>query len=250
MRQGRQTLDITKEEAEEILQKVEYWHYPVELPGGRTKPSRPGVDEKRHFLRKQHFFDPLIDIYGGSLRGKDVLDLGCCQGFWSFEAGKAGARSCTGIDSSGVFITEARAIAEVLAIRNCEFECRHLETDSWWQGLGAFHITFFLGLFYHLADPIFVFRKAASLTLETIVVDTETIAQDGSYLKIVTRDLQEFTTRKSNVTSKIRVVPTKDALCDLLSDQGFSIIHCLQPDANMPPEYLSGHRLSLIARRS
>lgn len=243
-------MDLTRQEAEEILQKVEYWHYPFELPGGTTtKPSRPGVDEKRHFLRKQIFFDPLLNLYGGSFRGKEIIDLGCCQGFWSFQASKAGASSCMGIDSSDAFVTQARALAKVFAIDNCEFKCFHLENEDWWNGFHRFHITFFLGLFYHLADPTFVLRKAANLTSETMVVDTDIVAEQGSFLRIVPRDPHEFTTRNSNISTQIRLVPTREALCDLLSDLGFSVIHCLKPDPSAPAEYLSGHRMSLIAQR-
>jgi SAM-dependent methyltransferase len=240
---------MNRSAAEEIIGQVEYWHYPFELPSGTTKPSRPGVDPARHWRRKRHFFDPLIRVYGGSLRGKNVLDLGCCQGFWSMHASRAGA-CCVGIDSSEAFVREASAVAEVLAIENCEFRCFHLENDPWWQDVAPAHITFFLGLFYHLADPLFVLRKAAVLTLETMVVDTESVAGAGSYLKIVPRQAQEFTTRNSNITTGIRVVPTRQAVHELLADQGFSDIQYLSPDSSMPSEYLSGERVSFIARRN
>jgi 2-polyprenyl-3-methyl-5-hydroxy-6-metoxy-1,4-benzoquinol methylase len=203
----------------------------------------------RHHLRKLHFFDPLIARYGGSLKKKRVLDLGCCQGFWSFLASRANAQVCLGIDSSEAFVSEAKAIAEVLAIQNCEFRCHHLENDPWWNSLEPFQITFFLGLFYHLADPIFVFRRAASLTQETMVIDTEIIPGEGSFLTIVGRDPQEPTTARSNIFSKIRLIPTRQALYDLLSNEGFSVIQYLQPRPPIPPEYLSGYRLSIIARR-
>jgi SAM-dependent methyltransferase len=240
--------EMDRAAAEKILCNVDYWHYPFDLPFGMTKPSRPGVDPQRHLRRKRHFFDPLVQLYGGSLRGKNVLDLGCCQGFWSINASRAGAR-CVGIDSSEAFIREASAVAEVLSIANCEFRLFHLENDLWWEGLAPAHITFFLGLFYHLADPIFVFRKAAGLTLETIVIDTESVAGEDAYLKIVPRNPEEFTTRSSNISTKIRMVPTKQAVCDLLFDAGFSDIRYLPPDPTMPADYLAGERISIIARR-
>jgi hypothetical protein len=120
----------------------------------------------------------------------------------------------------------------------------------WWIDLKRFHITFFLGLFYHLADPVFVLRRAASLTQELMIVDTEILQGDESMFKILPRDPQEPTTCQSNVDSKIRLVPTRRALCDLLSDAGFSIIQCLTPDSGMPPEYLSGDRLTIVARKA
>lgn len=240
---------MTREDAEAILRKVEYWHYPWELPWGTMQPTRSGVDPRRHYLRKQHFFEPLLDLYGGSLTGKDVLDLGCCQGFWSIEASRAGARTCVGIDSSEAFITEAKALATVLGRINCDFLCFHLEAEPWWLGLGRFHLTFFLGLFYHLTDPVFVLRKAASLTHETLIIDTAVSSLPGSVLAIVPRDLEEPTTRGSRISSGIRVLPTRDALRDVLSDAGFAKIHDVEPRPQMPAEYLDGRRVSIIAQR-
>jgi 2-polyprenyl-3-methyl-5-hydroxy-6-metoxy-1,4-benzoquinol methylase len=240
---------VTKEEAELVLRDVQYWHYPFDLPGGRMTPSRPGVNPQRHFLRKKHFFDPLVSRYSGSLRGKTILDLGCCQGFWSIQASRAGAASCLGIDSSEAFVNEARAVATVLEIDNCRFLCRLLETDPWWQECGKPDISFMLGIFYHLTDPIFVLRKTAELTSETLVIDTETLSDEGSFLRLVPRDLHEPTTSRSRLTSGLRLVPTKNALLELISDAGFTQIECLDPDQNMPPEYLASRRISVIAHR-
>jgi SAM-dependent methyltransferase len=241
---------VTKEEAETVLREVKYWHYPFDLPWGTTVPSRPGVDPERHLLRKKHFFDKLVSRYSGSLKEKAVLDLGCCQGYWSFHASRAGSVRCVGIDSSKTFVGEARAIATVLGIDNCEFRCRLLESEPWWEEQSESDITLMLGLFYHLVDPIFVLRKAASLTLETLVVDTEILPGDGEFLGLAPRNPNEPTTCGSNLVSKLRVVPTKGALLSLISDAGFDQIECLDPDPRMPPEYLNGHRITVIAGRT
>jgi 2-polyprenyl-3-methyl-5-hydroxy-6-metoxy-1,4-benzoquinol methylase len=238
---------MTREEAERILRAVTYWHYPFKLPWGRAEATKPGHNE-RHEMRWNHFFRPLLALYGGRLSGKRVLDLGCCQGFWSFEAAKAGARYCLGLDSSESFIAQAEALRIIYGINECEFRQAHLEEDIWWEGLEPFHITLFLGLFYHLTDPIFVLRRALALTVEAIVIDTEIVPAAESALFIVPRDPHEPTTCGSNLTTTIRMVPTRKALADLLQDSGFQV-QFLEPRGPLPPEYLSGHRISLIARR-
>jgi len=240
---------MTIEDANALIRQVKYWHYPFDLPWGTTLPSRPGVDPQRHLLRKKHFFDKLVSRYSGSLKGKTVLDLGCCQGFWSFQASQSGAAHSVGIDSSKAFVSEAQALAVVLGIDNCEFRCRLLETDPWWEEVSRSDITLMLGLFYHLVDPIFVLRRAASLTSETLVVDTEIVTGEGVFLRLLPRNLDEPTTCGSNLVSKIRVVPTRQALVSLIADAGFKRIECLEPESPMPPEYLSGHRISVIARK-
>jgi SAM-dependent methyltransferase len=239
---------MTKAEDEAILRSTNYWHYHFELPWGSMAATKPGHNE-RQIARREHFFRPLLEVYGGSLSNKRVLDLGCAQGFWSFEASKAGAMETLGIDSSSDFIREAWALSTLLDLHNCEFRCEHLEEDPWWSNLAPFHVTLFLGLFYHLADPLFVLTKATKATLEIIVLDTEITSGKESTLTIRQRDLQEPTTCGSNIKSKIRLVPSKLALQDLLQEAGFSKIQFLAPHPLLPQEYHVGKRISVIAQR-
>ncbi len=238
---------VLEREAEEILRATEYWHYPFELPWGRITPTRASLE--RHGLRRRHFFEPLLELYGGSLAGRSVLDLGCCQGFWSFEAARAGASSCLGIDSSERFIMEARALSVILKEERCEFMHAHLEEERWWEHLAPRPVTLFLGLFYHLADPLLVLRHAMRCTSETIVIDTNVTADKESTLAIVQRDADEPTTRGSQVSTSIRIVPSRRALADLLADGGFRRIEFLKAHSWMIRSYRKGERVSLIARR-
>src|SRR5262245_47014449 len=184
------------DQAKAVLEKVEYWHYPFDLPWGRTSPHKPGHDS-RHFLRRNHFFQPLLEICGGSLKGRNVLDLGCCQGCWTFESVKAGAAWTVGMDSSAAFIQEAKALQAVLGFEKCSFFKSHMEDDRWWEKLqGEFDVTLFLGLFYHLTDPVFVLRKAMDLTHEIIIVDTEVMPGEQPLLSLRPRDPNELTTWK------------------------------------------------------
>lgn len=82
---------------EEIRAKIASfprWHYQFDLAGNLT----PIFREKwivRHRERKRYFFDPVVQLFGGSLKGKRVLDLGCNAGFWSLNAAEAGPTSCS-----------------------------------------------------------------------------------------------------------------------------------------------------------
>jgi tRNA (mo5U34)-methyltransferase len=239
---------LSEREAESVLRRAEYWHYPFDLPWGHVAASKVHHQE-RHQLRRQHFFEPLLRAHGGSLAGRRVLDLGCCQGFWSFEAARAGADACLGLDSSPAFIDEARALRIVLGVGNCAFRRAHLEDDDWGRDLQPFDVTLFLGLFYHLTDPVHVLRRAMALTRETIVVDTEVRPADGAVMVLVGRDLGEPTTAGSRLSSKLRVLPSTDALLALLADGGFGACEVLKPAAGMPEEYLNGQRISILARR-
>lgn len=238
---------MNRQEAEEILRSVQYWHYPFDLPWGKVIPTR--ASPERHVLRRQHLFQPLLEIYGGSLAGKTVLDVGCCQGFWSFAAAEAGAAQSLGIDSSQIFIREALALRELNGFSNCEFRCAHVEECETWTTIATHQITFFFGLFYHLTDPIFALRQAINRTTETILIDTNITNHKEAVLSIAPRDPNEPTTRNSNISTPIRLVPSKAALTELLLAGGFTRINFIKPDKAMPREYHKGQRASVIASR-
>jgi len=239
---------LSMDEAERILRNTEYWHYPFQLPWDDVHASKANTDD-RHQQRRKHFFEPLLALYGGSLQGKRVIDLDCCQGFWTLEAARAGAESCLGLDSSEAFIEEARALRTVFSIDNCAFQQAHLEDDLWWVDLEPFDVTLFLGLFYHLADPLSVTRRAMALTNETIVIDTVVQQRDEPLLLLKPRNADEPSTNKSGLSTGIRVQPTTAALVMLLEDGGFSKVTVLQNQPPMPKDYMNNRRVSVIGQR-
>lgn len=237
-------------EARQILEKAEYWHYRFKFPWGETVPGKPGWAERRE-LRHKHFFLPLVAQYGGSLKGKQVLDLGCCQGYWSFECRRAGAESVLGLDSSLAFVQEATAAAVVLGIDGCEFAWAHLEEDPWYEDFPAKRdITLFLGTLFHLTDPIYVLRRAMRQTTETIVIDGEVACGEDPRFHLRKRTPGEPTTLRSGITSEIRTIGTVSAITAILKDGGFSNVRVLPPSREMPKDYREGTTASIIASRS
>ena len=63
-----------------------------------------------------YFFDPVVDLCGGSLKGKRVLDLGCNAGFWSLNAAEAGADFVLGVDGRQMHVDQSNFVLEVKGI--------------------------------------------------------------------------------------------------------------------------------------
>ena len=87
------------------------WHYEMDLRGVKTPIFDPGK-MVRHHKRREHLFGPLLDLTGGSLEGKRVLDLGCNAGFWSLAAIEADADFVLGIDGRQMHIDQASLVFE------------------------------------------------------------------------------------------------------------------------------------------
>lgn len=238
---------MSPDEARKILMTAHYWHYRFQFPWGDTTPTRPGWGERVE-KRKAHFFQPLLNRFGGSLAGKKILDLGCCQGYWSMEAWRSGAAHVLGLDSSETFIREAEAAAYILGVNGCVFMKAHLEEEDGWTGADP-DITLMLGLHYHLTDPIHVLRNAMKITKEVLVIDGEVALDDKPCLHLRARTKGEPTTIRSNITSELRTVPTATALILLLQDGGFKSVEVLKPGPEMPPDYHAATTVSIIASR-
>lgn len=238
---------MSPDEARKILENAQYWHYRFQFPWGETEPTRPGWAERVE-KRRQHFFQPLLNRFGGSLEGKRVLDLGCCQGYWSMEASRFGAASVLGIDSSEAFIQEAEAAAYTLGINRCVFIKSHLEDEDGWTGADP-DVTLMLGLHYHLTDPIHVLRRAMKITKEVLVIDGEVAVDDKPCFHLRARTKGEPTTIRSNITSDLRTVPTATALILVLQDGGFKSVEVLKPGPEMPADYHVPTTVSIIASR-
>jgi tRNA (mo5U34)-methyltransferase len=99
------------------------------------------------------------------LQGASVLDIGCNAGFYSIEMKRRGASRVLGIDSSDVYLAQARFAAEVC---DADIELRKLSVYEVAQLNERFDIVLFMGVLYHLRHPLL----ALDLLREHVVKDT------------------------------------------------------------------------------
>lgn len=145
------------------------WYHSIELPGGIVTP---GVVNNQRVLPRYHL--------PASLAGKSVLDIGAWDGFWSFEAARRGAADVLATDSfswSGAnwgsresFLLARRALGFEGAVRDLFVDPTELSPEA--VG-GQFDVVLFLGVMYHLEDPIGVLRRVTECTRELLVLETE-----------------------------------------------------------------------------
>lgn len=159
------------------------WHYDIELaPGVRTGERLPPGSWPAE-LGTPAVFDPsrtinaIVDsVYGGDLEGRTILDCACNAGGYLFAATQRGAGHCFGFDVREHWINQARFLQRHLPGGNIDFEVRDLLTLRE-RGLPQFDITLFMGIFYHLPDPMTGLRIAADHTRELLVLNTAMVPQ-------------------------------------------------------------------------
>ncbi|MBP9143217.1 MAG: methyltransferase domain-containing protein [Thermoanaerobaculia bacterium] len=170
----RPTLDV--ETARRRVAAHGRWFHEIEVaPGVIT----PGEDSNRLKL-------PLLDELGlpGDAHGLRVLDLGCSDGFFSFEMEKRGAQ-----------VVAADFVAETATGFAVARELLGSRVEYWTENVynldpkrhGKFDVILFLGVLYHLRKPLAaldairgVLNEGGRLFLATLLIDDFVLLPGGT----------------------------------------------------------------------
>lgn len=161
------------------------WYQRIEFPEqGVSSTSDPGLayfDEgsfntlaKRLTSReacilrprpKWAYLEPLLP----PMAGKSVMEIGSCNGFFSFRFLERGAAQVTGIEVVGKFCEMARWSAETLGHRNVRFLNTDFLLDS---SLEKHDIVFLSEVHNHFLLPFLGLLRLVNIARETLVIDT------------------------------------------------------------------------------
>lgn len=194
-------------------------------------------------IRPQLWVDNLIrEVYPGGLNGRTILDCACNAGGYLFSAAENGAGHCFGFDVRDHWIDQARFVARQTGARGIEFTTADLHTLPQME-LEPFDITLFMGIFYHLPDPVASLRMVAERTKELLVLNTAYVPGSGHALRL---NLESETMVMSGV-HRLAWLPTSErVLREILRWCGFSHIRTTW---RRPPEAGHFHRIELLAAR-
>lgn len=141
------------------------WYHVIELPGGVVTP---GVDDPSDRL-------PLLGL-PEDLSGVSVLDIGAWDGFFSFECERRGAARVVAADrfawreaergSKQSFELARRALGS--RVEDVEVSVEELSPER----VGTFDLVLFVGVLYHLRDPLRALDAVASVTGGMLVLET------------------------------------------------------------------------------
>lgn len=152
---------MTDEELRAGIAKHKWWHQIELAPGIIT----PGKSENRFLIKILNLPEDMT--------GMDVLDIGAWDGFFSFECEKRGARTVVSCDiwettGHGAFDFAREVLdSKVIPLKESVMDLDP-EID------GRFDIVLFLGVLYHLKDPLGGLEKVGAMTKPggRAVVDT------------------------------------------------------------------------------
>jgi SAM-dependent methyltransferase len=196
------------------------WHYRFEFDGGITTPIWRADRINRHQERSRYFFDRLLMVTGGSLRGRRVLDLGCNSGFWSLKAIEAGAEFVHGIEGRQMHVDQANLVFEAKGVDPDRYRFEQANIFSH-PVAGDFDVVLCLGLMYHVAKPTELFEVMARSGADILVIDTRVSNAPGTFLEIRRESLDD---PRNAVDYEMIFFPTRHAVGALARQFGYRTV--------------------------
>ncbi len=209
-------MDQTHDDLAARVASFPRWHYEFDLGGVRT-PIFDQNHVNRHAQRKAYFFGPLVELCGGSLTGKRVLDLGCNAGFWSLAAIEAGADFVLGLDGRQMHVDQANLVFEAKGVDPSRYRFELADVFAADPGDEPFDVVLCLGLLYHVSKPFELMDRMSRWSRDLVVIDTALDTAAGPYFRVVGQNLAS---PRSAVDRAIALHPTSEAVTRLAEEYG------------------------------
>jgi tRNA (mo5U34)-methyltransferase len=198
-------------------QREEYfssgWWHSIDLGNGRVTPGAHKLEELQENFA---LFDLPQD-----LTGKRVLDIGCWDGFYSFEAERRGAH----VVAVDCWRPEKFFIAHQALNSRVQFhELSVYEVTK--ERLGSFDIVFFLGVLYHLRHPLLALERVCEVTRGLALIESHVIdnARSTAYPNMEFYELDELGGQYDNWWG-----PNSECLTRMTRAAGFARVVPLRP---------------------
>jgi tRNA (mo5U34)-methyltransferase len=150
------------QEAQRLIEAHPHWYHQIEVAPGVVTP---GVNDSQMVLDALQLPE--------SLEGMRVLDIGARDGFFSFECERRGAAEVVAID----YLTpEETGFPIARELVGSQVQMRQANVyDLSPEEYGCFDLVLFLGVLYHLRDPMLALDRIAEISTGKVIVETHAI---------------------------------------------------------------------------
>ena len=209
------------------IEKEQYWFHRIELAPNLITPgwSEPKVEKLPHFGLPER------------MDGMRVLDIGCAEGFFSFEAERRGAREVIAIDSFPDSVRRFNICRNALGSKATAFLANVYDLSP--KTFGTFDMVFFFGVLYHLRHPLLAIEKVFSVCTGTLLLQSANIEppemKDVPLAKFHPFGIQSGPKDKPLFDPTVFWMPSSECIRAMLMHVGF-----LEKDVEILSKFVAG----------
>jgi len=144
-----------------------YWFHKLDLGHGIVTGgwSAPAVDKLPHYGLPE------------DMTGMRVLDIGCAEGFFSFEAERRGAAEVVAVDSFPDSVRRFHIARDAYGAKAQAYLVNVYDLSA--KTMGTFDLVMYFGVSYHLRHPLLALEKIAEVCTGTLLMQTHSFENDG-----------------------------------------------------------------------
>jgi tRNA (mo5U34)-methyltransferase len=253
---------MTAEQVREQIEALGPWFYEFDLgAAGRTVSSLPPDVLPIHETRLEMVMRAVEGHFGGRLPEIRAIDAGCHEGFYSVALARKGLKHVLGFDVREENLAKARFVSRTLGLENVAWRranCEELRVEE----TGEFDLCLFLGLLYHLENPMLCLRNISRLTREMCVIETQVIEEvEGAaewgwrewtrpyhgVLALIDESGEFYNENAETGASPLATCPSPRALEFMLKQAGFRRVETIAPPPGAYEQHLRAKRVVCAA---
>ena len=157
----------SREDLVAVVKSFPFWYQRIHLGQGVYTLDEPAYHEG--------VWQRLQASFPRDLSGASVLDVGTNAGYFAIQVKLRGAGRVVGIESLDEYFRQAILCRQIL---NLDIEYLAIDAHQLECVQDSFEIVMFTGILYHLKNPLHVLEQVGRVCQDSLIVETEIIAED------------------------------------------------------------------------
>ena len=251
---------MTPEEKRLLANSGPRWMYEFDLGDGIRTPLLDEELRSIHQTREQMILSGIREVFPDTLSGRKALDVACNEGYFSQMLYQLGA-TVRAIDIRPENIERASIVQSLCGIDTGRLVFQVEDFLENRDPEGTYDLTLFLGLLYHLENPMGALRLLRKVTKTLCIIETQLTrfnttvesgwGREGEKLRLsASLAIYEETDMEHNRLASYRslsFIPNIAAVRQMLGAAGFFKVAQVPAQPGMNPQYLTNDRGVFLA---